>query len=157
MLEGFDTTRCAVCGKAFTARTGNTFWIGNAQQEILGVAHLKCQRRRGEGLVRVCITSAPPEYVHFCAWYFTHQPYSLGGALRYAATLCRDFPLTDTPNAFQTRMLAYWSRPDSKVGAAMAEAAWERYLELAAEYGAYLEEQSQGRPSSTAPADDGEV
>ena len=141
MPEGFDTTRCAVCDKAFTARTGNTFWIGNAQREVLGVAHLACQRRRGSGFVRVCISSAPPEFVRYCLWSFAHQPHPLRGADRYASMLCREFPLTETPNAFQTAMLAYWSGPGSAVGATLAAAAWQRYLALVAEYRAYLHEQ----------------
>ncbi len=137
-MDEFDTTRCVICGQAFTLRTGNTFWVAAASREIVGVAHLQCQRRRGSGYSRVWINrTASIDDLRFIAWHFAHIPRPLRGADKYAVSLIQEGMPADTPTVYQTRMLAYWSQPDSAVGAALAEAAWRRYLELLADYRAY--------------------
>lgn len=133
----FDTTCCIVCGRAFTLRTGATFWVIDARGELLGVAHLQCQRRRGSGLLRLWTAAAPLDGMRFLAWHFAHVPPPRHGAALYAGMLMDGLPPSDTPTAYQTRLLDHWSRPESAIGADMAVAAWRRYLELAAAYRAH--------------------
>ncbi len=145
----FDITRCIVCGKAFTSRTGNTFWVADASRVILGVAHLKCQRRRGSGYTRVWLNRAPFEEVRFQLWHHTRFPGPKSGAERYAGWLINGAPPADTPNDYQAYLLERWSRPESDVGAALAEDAWRRYLELVAEFRAH-EAVRMGEPQGEA-------
>lgn len=134
-MDGFDLTLCAICGRAFTARTGNTFWVADASRRLLGVAHLKCQRRRGAGYVRVWINrGASLDDLRLIIWSFAHGPYPRDSVGMHASMPIGEGPPTDTPNDFQARMLANWSRPESEVGVAMAEAAWRRYRELVAAF-----------------------
>jgi hypothetical protein len=134
-MRDFDLTRCAICGRAFTPRTGNTFWVADANRKLLGVAHLRCQRRRGAGYLRVWINrGASLDNLRFIIWHFARGPHRRGSVEMYAGILIEEGPPSDEPTNFQARMLAYWSRPGSEVGAEMAEAAWRRYRELVAEF-----------------------
>lgn len=133
-MEEFDITRCVICGKAFTARTGNTFWVADASRELRGVAHLTCQRRRGSGYERIWLNRALLDELRFIIWHYAHADRRLRGVDLYASMLIEEGPPSDAPTDLQARLLAHWSQPGSAVGAALAEAAWRRYRELVAAF-----------------------
>jgi hypothetical protein len=109
--------------------------VTDAKRELLGVAHLRCQRHRGSGYFRVWMNrGASLDDLRFIFWLFARGPHPRRSVAMYAGMLIEEGPPSDTPTDFQARMLTYWSRPGNEVGAAMAEAAWRRYQELAAEF-----------------------
>jgi hypothetical protein len=140
-----DTTTCVVCGRPYR-RASKPVWASDPGGRIIGTAHSTCAPYSWEGGTRRAHEIAVPlEAARFEAWHNAHYhphspPYNL-----LALALIGQEPPQDTPSERQRDLMEHWSRPGNSYGAAGADAAWARYVELVAEYRAWLAAGEVGR------------